>query len=54
MINYEELLRKYIEHVVGCEGADFLSTSWVFNEFTPDELLALYRLAGRAPDGRLL
>lgn len=56
MINYEELLDKYIEHIDCCEGDVFLSRIWFQDDgltsrnsdvtFTLEELAELRRLAG--------
>ena len=44
-IDYEALLKKYIEHVVDCESVDFLSEAHDYGQFTTEELAALQRLS---------
>lgn len=59
MVDYKALLEKYIQHVGGCEGVDFIDEvddkgrmyrhrgSTVV--FTPEEAAELQRLAGYRP-----
>lgn len=46
-IDYKALLVKYIEHVTECEGTDFLSSGWYFDEtiFSKDEWELLQELS---------
>ena len=44
MIDYRELLKKYIEHVGDCEGSVFLSEMWRRKDFTDDEWSELLNL----------
>lgn len=47
-MNFEELLRKYIDHVGQCEGVTFLSSRWAGDstvEFSDEEWAELQRLA---------
>lgn len=47
MIDYEALLRKYIAHVIDCEGWSFLECgNYGLMHFTGDELAELRRIAG--------
>lgn len=51
MIDYKELLKKYMEHVVECEGTTFLlhaqvgGSSQFPTDFTKGELMELKRIA---------
>ena len=45
MIDYRELLKKYIQHVGNTEGITFLADRyWNSNDFTREEWLELNRL----------
>ena len=44
VLNYEVLLKKYIDHVRSCEGTDFVSDAKK-PEFSAQEVEALNRLA---------
>lgn len=51
MIDYKELLAKYIEHVSGCEGVDFIpkhinKKGKSIDPFTREELFVLWECAG--------
>lgn len=48
-VDYEYLLKKYIEHVGDSEGVDFIPKKGadIFHStFSPREIVALHRLAG--------
>lgn len=44
IVNYRELLKKYIGHVAGCEGVSFIGPRYMPNEFTDEEWEELQRL----------
>ena len=44
-MDYKDLLRKYIDHVGDCEGAEFLGRGYQYG-FSDDEIVALRRLSG--------
>jgi hypothetical protein len=49
-IDYEALLRKYIQHVYVCEGSTFIGSTWfsVPKDFTFEEACVLNRLSEEA------
>jgi hypothetical protein len=52
MIDYKELLIKYIEHVVNVEGEDFIPATERMargTDFSDDDLDALWALSGWDP-----
>jgi len=55
MIDYKELLRKYIQHVDNCEGCDFIEDcntgTGHGGGFTEDEINELKELKPKYPDG---
>lgn len=55
MLNYEALLKKYIDHVRTCEGTDYVFYAEEGALFSADEVAALNRLADEVDaDGRKL
>ena len=44
MIDHEELLKKYIEHVVLCEGYSFISDIENYEGFTDEEIQHLEKI----------
>ncbi|MHA6234276.1 hypothetical protein [Pseudomonas fluorescens group sp. PF-69] len=53
-MQYEDLLAKYIKHVMDCEGTDFINrlngSQGEEVVFTDEEVRELQRLAARADD----
>jgi hypothetical protein len=42
-MDYEALLRKYMEHVLGCEGTTFVSHLYQ-TDFSPEEIARLQKM----------
>jgi len=48
MMDYKDLLVRYIKHIVECEGVDFLSQSYINEgdvEFSEDDINELKKLS---------
>jgi len=52
MINYKALLKRYMEHVAGCEGTNFITDySCGFSSLSDEEFEALKAVAMELSDG---
>lgn len=50
MIDYRELIKKYINHVGECEGVSFIQNNYLGKEFSKEEKEELIKLDKEAYD----